>query len=289
VSGLVKRAPLDAAALASFAAAVAVAGAAGALGWRRTFRGAARPAGRFPRAAPLAAATSWYTASAVVIAAYYQFLQTQQWLWYFAPAVLAGMVLLVVAVADVTAAAGSGRSALAVGGLVFVLPLAAGCVVQVRDFTDATVRSIQLADRDAGVWIDAHLPADAVLASWDAGVVGYFSHRRVVNVDGVVNSHAWHDAVVAGTAGAVLRCEGVGWVVNHGPGATGDDAEIVALIGRVWGGPTELVHTVGYRYSGTSNAGGVELGGGASDQAVRLYRVDPARVGPRPAETCPPR
>jgi len=40
----------------------------------------------------------------------------------------------------------------------------------------------------AALWINANLPADAVVGSWNAGVVGYYSTRRVVNLDGLVNS-----------------------------------------------------------------------------------------------------
>ena len=35
------------------------------------------------------------------------------------------------------------------------------------------------------------LPEDSVVGSWDAGVVGYFSHFPVVNLDGVVNSYEY--------------------------------------------------------------------------------------------------
>ena len=51
-----------------------------------------------------------------------------------------------------------------------------------------------MANRDAGEWIDANLPADAVLASWDAGVVGYYARRPVINLDGVANSVEYYDA-----------------------------------------------------------------------------------------------
>jgi hypothetical protein len=298
VSGLIKRAPVDARAVATMAALGAVAALLAVHGWRRSVR--ARPPRRadprFPRAGRCAAATAWFGAAALVLVGYYQVLQTQQWLWYFAPVVLWLVVLFVLAVADVAVAAQEGDPAraparvAAVGGLVFVLPLLAGLVVQGRAFADPTVRSIQLANRDAGRWIDANLPPGAVLASWDAGVVGYFAHRPVVNLDGVVNSHAWYEALRAGTDPAVLRCEGVGWVVNHGAGATGDDPDIVAMMDRTWGagaGGPGPVHVEPFRYSGTSNAGGLQAGDGLQDEAVRLYRVDPARVGPRAGDRCP--
>lgn len=46
---------------------------------------------------------------------------------------------------------------------------------------------------DAARWTRANLPADAVIGSWNAGTLGYLSQRRVVNLDGVVNSWAYHE------------------------------------------------------------------------------------------------
>jgi hypothetical protein len=43
---------------------------------------------------------------------------------------------------------------------------------------------------DAALWARAHLPAGAVIGAWNAGTIGYLSERRVINLDGVVNS--WH-------------------------------------------------------------------------------------------------
>jgi hypothetical protein len=41
---------------------------------------------------------------------------------------------------------------------------------------------------DAAQWARANLPPDAVLGSWNAGTIGFLSGRRVVNLDGLVNS-----------------------------------------------------------------------------------------------------
>lgn len=41
---------------------------------------------------------------------------------------------------------------------------------------------------DGVVWARANLAADAVVGVWNAGTMGYLSERRVVNLDGVVNS-----------------------------------------------------------------------------------------------------
>lgn len=41
---------------------------------------------------------------------------------------------------------------------------------------------------DASEWASAHVPAGAVVGAWNAGLLGYLSGRRVVNLDGLVNS-----------------------------------------------------------------------------------------------------
>ena len=92
-----------------------------------------------------------------------------------------------------------------------------------------------MANRDAGDWIAANLPADAVLASWDAGVVGYFSDRSVINLDGVVNSYEWHRASETGGTAAFLQEDGLGWIVNHGADVSGRDPAIDAFISSQFG------------------------------------------------------
>jgi hypothetical protein len=46
---------------------------------------------------------------------------------------------------------------------------------------------------DAAEWARANLPADAVVGVWNAGTIGYLSQRRVIDLDGVVNSWAYFE------------------------------------------------------------------------------------------------
>jgi hypothetical protein len=46
---------------------------------------------------------------------------------------------------------------------------------------------------DGARWASTHLPSDAVIGAWNAGTIGYFSNRRVVNLDGVVNTYDFFD------------------------------------------------------------------------------------------------
>jgi hypothetical protein len=43
---------------------------------------------------------------------------------------------------------------------------------------------------DMAEWVSASVPPDAVVGAWNAGTLSYMSGRRVVNLDGLVNS--WH-------------------------------------------------------------------------------------------------
>ena len=45
------------------------------------------------------------------------------------------------------------------------------------------------------------LPEGSVVGSWDAGVIGYFSHHPVVNLDGLVNSYDYHRKIQDNYAG----------------------------------------------------------------------------------------
>src|SRR5262249_28752886 len=109
ISGLTKRAPLDAATVLIFGLFAAAALAVGWIGFRalrRTDEGEARPrAARFPLAGRFAAQTAWFGAFAILVVGYYNVLQVQQWLWYYAPVGLYLVALLLLAVADMSTVA----------------------------------------------------------------------------------------------------------------------------------------------------------------------------------------
>lgn len=297
VSGLIKRADLTPATLALFAVVAAVAAAIARQGFRRVHAGSSRSrrAGRFPHAGAVAARTSWFAAFCVLVVGYYTVLQTQQWLWYYGPVLLYLLVLFLLAVADITQAGlrerhrgASPARTLAPVAAIFLVPLLLALVVTARQFTDPTLRSIQIANRDAGTWIDANLDGDAVLVSWDAGAVGYFSHRRVVNIDGVVNSREFYDALRDGTAAEFLRCRDVGFVTNHGP--SGGDPEIVRLIGALAGDDaaarSEAVYDEPFEYSGTTMGSAGTDSSGRRTMGMYVYAIPADAIGPRPDDAC---
>jgi hypothetical protein len=42
-------------------------------------------------------------------------------------------------------------------------------------------------------WVRQNLPDQAIIGAWNAGLLGYLSERRVVNLDGLVNSWAYYE------------------------------------------------------------------------------------------------
>ncbi len=284
VSGLVKQAHLDGGRVLAGLGFVAVA----ALLFFGSYRNhlAVAKHTRLPLVASFLRRTGWFGAFTILVIGYYSVLQTQQWLWYYAPAVLYAVWMLAFLVADFVSSAlieadptRSLARALGPVGALLILPFLVAAVLQTRVFADPDLRSIQVANRDAGEWIAANLPDDAVLASWDAGVVGYFSDRSVINLDGVVNSLEWHRATERGDTAAFLRDEGLGWVVNHGADVGGRDPAIDGFVRSQFGQAALDGSTVErswpFVFSGITTGSAGTAAPGDAPQAVFLYRLPP--------------
>ena len=273
ISGLTKRAPITLAHGLGFVIAVAVATAIGVWGFRRRVP----PRSRFGRVGSFTASTAWFAAFCVVVVAYYQLLQSQQWLWYYCPVALYVLYLAVLGAADFAEAAlaeapdrTAGRALLPIG-LILLAPLMVAFVWQTRTFADPNQRSIEVANRDAGQWIDANLPADAVLASWDAGVVGYYANRPVMNLDGVANSYGFYQASRNGETGRFLTDRRLRFVVNHGTPVDGEDPDIRAFVTQTLGAEAGSGAAVMKRWPFTFS--GVTTGAGGTGSGTRVLDV----------------
>ena len=59
------------------------------------------------------------------------------------------------------------------------------------------------------VVMDRLLPAGTLVGSWDSGVIGYFSRLPVMNLDGMVNSYAYKEAMEDGSTDRFLGAHGL--------------------------------------------------------------------------------
>ena len=59
--------------------------------------------------------------------------------------------------------------------------------------------SLYAARYDAALWIAKNSPPNTVFASWNAGQLGYFSNRTVINLDGLINNVDYYERVLRGS------------------------------------------------------------------------------------------
>jgi hypothetical protein len=72
-----------------------------------------------------------------------------------------------------------------------------------------------VASYNAAVWAREHTPADTIFAMRDAGHFAFFSERRVINLDGLVNNLDYQRAIAAQRVGHYLRANHVQYLVLH--------------------------------------------------------------------------
>lgn len=76
------------------------------------------------------------------------------------------------------------------GSVVLSNTLIAGGIAWRNNQGSTSTHALNVALYDTANWVRTHTPPDAIIGSWNAGVLGYFSDRTVVNLDGVVNDGA---------------------------------------------------------------------------------------------------
>lgn len=144
--------------------------------------------------------------------------------WYFVPGYL-GLALAVpvrcyvaIALLRLFAPQGLARRLGVLGivatGLVFVFDrsILADPFRFVRAKADSTAiqHSLPIMSYLGILAINPVLPRDAVLGSWSAGVIGYFSAVPVVNLDGLANSYTYFAATEAGEAAVTQMLDSFG-------------------------------------------------------------------------------
>jgi hypothetical protein len=134
--------------------------------------------------------------------------------WHYLPYVLFATLAVAEPAERVLSAAGP-RPAGAAFGLALVAIAAAGSFATYRLLGRPVDRDWRPASYRAALWAREHTAPDAIFAMKDAGNFGYFSLRRVVNLDGVVNNLEYQAALREKSLRAYLAIKGVDYLVQH--------------------------------------------------------------------------
>jgi hypothetical protein len=117
-------------------------------------------------------------------------------LYYFMPEALALAAAVAAAAGPAFDAVVRGRAARVAVGAAAIAALVAHLAVEARRAGESIgAREGPVAERFVYGWIRRTLPADAVLGARDAGKLGWFSGRKVVNLDGLINDATLYAAI----------------------------------------------------------------------------------------------
>ena len=209
--------------LASRIGAALLVALAGLLVWRR--RAVAQAVAHAGVGLPLLACAAVIAGDAILVGS---------WLsWYQGPIFLATALALAAALGHARRLAPT-AAALLLGLLVVRLP------ARVSTFADP-VRQWAYAPVVAARWVRLHTPGDAVFGSFNGGVVGFFSGRTVVNLDGLANdAHYFRDVLLGRRFDEYLARERIGWLVDSGCRGSPTPAEDLLRYLQFAGGTADL-------------------------------------------------
>lgn len=134
--------------------------------------------------------------------------------WHFVLVRLALALTLPVLMARFVAP-GSARGRVLWPAVVTLVALVSALPIMRRDWREDVSDTWAARGYEAARWVQRETPEDAIFAMNDSGAFGYFSRRRVVSVDGLVNSFAYQDSLAAGRFEGFLRSRGVDYFVQH--------------------------------------------------------------------------
>lgn len=97
----------------------------------------------------------------------------------------------------------------------FALIIAVAAYVLIRGIYNAPYAH-QIEMLDAALWLEQNTPEDAVTAAFNAGIIGYFSHRTTLNLDGVMNNESYA-AIVDHQLFSFLEKSGVDYYADYDP------------------------------------------------------------------------
>jgi hypothetical protein len=139
------------------------------------------------------------------------------WTWYYAPVLVALTLIAAGCMAIALHATLTGRRhAYARRWLPLCLALAAMESAGYLVLKGVRGRNSNQEDMHAvALWIRNHLPADATVAAWNAGIYGWHSGHAVINLDGLINNEIIGVLKAQGSLGDYLVRREVDYVVDQ--------------------------------------------------------------------------
>lgn len=156
---------------------------------------------------------SWSIGSALHAIHTMLFMKWGVFKWHFAPYWMPVLVLLPLLLAPWRGTRWE-RASYALGVVVWAVA-ALGAVWFFRGVLAPKTPTWAQVTYEAALWVRQHTSPDAVFAMKDAGRFGYYSDRRVINLDGLVNNMQLQEQIRAGRLREYLRERGVRYLVQH--------------------------------------------------------------------------
>jgi len=122
------------------------------------------------------------------------------------------------------------------------LPIAAGVVAlggQLISWTRLDL-GFSRGSYEAAIWTRENTPADSIVAMRDCAIFGYFSDRRTINLDGLVNDYEYQEYISQGRLDEYLEKNGVDYFVHHAVTDAEYDEIPFYIPGRLYGGASEI-------------------------------------------------
>lgn len=197
--------------------------------WRRS------PAGRRPHNRVLVFCISLLCAHGALVIYWtlFQAAPLVRWNWYYVPARL----LTHLAPALILGGLWLVRSELSARGRRFATAgvIGAFALLLIPQFARSPVRPFDAQREPADIttwelpsylavpWIEQHLPENAVIGSPDSGALAYFLHRPVINLDGLVNSREFFEAIESQRVGEWIGRSPITHLANLIPAGSPED------------------------------------------------------------------
>lgn len=178
----------------------------------------------------------------------------QEWaiyLWYFTgyliTLVVVAAILLDLLMDIARKRLGARTKWLAVGfGIAFLLPVLLSTAYNAYRVRQMQLTTFTTAMYEAALWLNQNAPPDTVVGMSDAGVIGYFSERPIVNLDGLANSYEYQESLKNHDLSGFLRAKGINHIgrtfnrdiIGRDYGCI--DFEVTSRLYRVPGGTVKL-------------------------------------------------